>query len=91
MGGNESLDRETSNPALAMEDRFESGFECLRKAIDSDGLEATGLDAPDRGFETATGSLLDCINAAMDGLGFTPAKKGWRKTGEATWVALMSV
>jgi hypothetical protein len=62
-----SLDRETCRPALAMELRFDSGLvDCLRNATESCGLEMTVLEGPDRGLEIATGSLFDCIKAAMD-------------------------
>jgi hypothetical protein len=73
MGGKESLDRETFKPALAMELRLESGFECFRKATDSGGVEIMELEDPGNGLEIDTGSLLDCINAAMDNRCFTPA------------------
>lgn len=47
-----SLARETFKPALAMELRVESGLaDCFKKS---------------GGLEMAMGSLLDCINAAMD-------------------------
>lgn len=53
--GGWSLARETFKPALAIELRLDSGLaDCLRKAAESGG------------FEIATGSLLDCIKAAMD-------------------------
>lgn len=74
--GSESLDRETFNPALAIEVRLESGFVCLRKEIDSGGLEMIDVEVPGRGLEMVTGSLFDCINAAMDRGCFTPAKSG---------------
>jgi hypothetical protein len=68
-----SLDRETFRPALAIEVRLDSGLDvCFRKAIDSGGLEI-GLDS---GFDKATGSLFDCINAAMDKGCLSPAWNG---------------
>lgn len=77
--GRLSLDRETCRPALAMELKLDSGLEdCLRKATESEGLEAAVLDAPERGLVIATGSLFDCINAAMDnGWFFPPCSEGW--------------
>ena len=76
-GGNGSLDRETCKPALAMELRFDSGLEdCLSKATESGGLEMMVLEGPERGLEIATGSLFDCINAAMDeGWWFPPGSE----------------
>ena len=76
--GKWSLDRETCRPALAMELKLDSGLEdCLRKATESEGLE-TVLDAPERGLVIATGSLFDCINAAMDnGWCFPLGSEGW--------------
>lgn len=54
-GGWWSLARETFRPALAIELRLDSGLaDCFRKATESGG------------FEIATGSLFDCIKAAMD-------------------------
>jgi hypothetical protein len=73
IGGSESPERETFSPALAIEDRLESGFDCFRKARGSDGADITGFDVPDNGFEIVTGSLFDCINAAMDNGCFAPA------------------
>jgi hypothetical protein len=60
MVGNDSFERVTFNPALAIEVRLESGLDCFRKATESEGFEGAG-----KGLETATGSLFDCINAAM--------------------------
>lgn len=75
--GSWSLDRETCRPALAMELKLDSGLEeeCLRK---SGGLEATVFEGPESGFEMATGSLLDCINAAMDNGWCTNREEGAR-------------
>lgn len=64
--GNDSLDLETFSPALAMDVKLESCFDDLRNATDSGGLEMSELGVPDKGFEMATGSLVDCVNAAMD-------------------------
>lgn len=43
-----------------------------------------GVDGAVIGFETATGSLVDCINAAMEAEGFAPASKGGRTKATAT-------
>lgn len=84
--GDRCLDREDSpgngdvrNPALAIELRFDSGFEvdCFRKEMGSGGLDRTELDVPDRGLEMATGSLLlGCIGPAMNVPYLAPAWKG---------------
>lgn len=70
--GKGSLDRDTCSPALAIELKLDSGLDCFKNAMESGGLEM----APDREFEIVTGSLLDCINAAMDNGCFSPAWKG---------------
>lgn len=65
--GSWSLDRETCKPALAIELRLDSGLaDCLRNATESGGLEMMVFEGPGRGLEIATGSLFDCIKAAMD-------------------------
>lgn len=73
IGGNNSLERETFNPALAIDVRLESGLGCLKKAIDSDEVDRIGADEPGSGAEMETGSLFDCINAAIDNNYFPPA------------------
>lgn len=42
-----------------------------------------GVD-PETGLETATGSLLECINAAMEVGCFAPASTGGRSKATAT-------
>jgi hypothetical protein len=71
--GKDSLDLETCSPALAMEVKLESCFDGFRK---SGGLEMSELGGPDKGLEMATGSLVDCVNAAMDNRRFLPAGNG---------------
>lgn len=76
MEGMESLDRVTFNPALAIEVRLESGLDCFRKAAGSEELAVMGFDDVGRGLDIATGSLLDCINAAMGNGSFTLPRYG---------------
>ncbi len=76
MEGMESLDRVTFNPALAIEVRLESGLDCFRKAAGSEELAVMGFDDAGRGLDIATGSLLDCINAAMGNGSFTLPRYG---------------
>jgi hypothetical protein len=71
MEGMESLDRVTFNPALAIEVRLESGLDCFRKAAGSEELAVIGFNGAVKGLEIATGSLFDCINAAMGNGSFT--------------------
>lgn len=54
-----------------MEVRFESGLDCFKKVADPGELEAIGSDEAVKGVEMATGSLFDCINAAMGTGSFT--------------------
>jgi hypothetical protein len=56
-----------------MEVKLESCFDGFRK---SGGLEMSELGGPDKGLEMATGSLVDCVNAAMDNRCFLPAGNG---------------
>lgn len=52
------------------------------------GLERE-VDGLDIGFEMATGSLLECINAAMEAEGFAPASMGGRTKAMATSVDML--
>lgn len=74
--GKDSLDLETCSPALAMEVKLESCLDDFRNAMDSGGLEMSELGVPDKELEMATGSLVDCVNAAMDNRCFLPAGNG---------------
>jgi len=59
-----------------MEVKLESCFDGFRKAMDSGGLEMSELGVPDKGLEMTTGSLVDCVNAAMDNRCFLSAGNG---------------
>ena len=83
IGGRESPERETFSPALAIDVRLESGFDCFKKTRGSDGAGIIEFDVPDNCLEMVTGSLFDCINAAMDKGCFAPAWKGGRRYGKA--------
>lgn len=72
----ESFDRVTFNPALAIEVRFESGLDCFRKAEGSEELAVIGFDGAGKGRDIGTGSLFDCINAAMGNGSFTLPRYG---------------
>ena len=65
-----------------MELRWDSGFDGLRKEMCSELV--MGLDGLVIGLDTATGSVLDCINAAMEAEGFAPASRGGRTKAMAT-------
>lgn len=55
-----------------MELRLDSGLDGgLRKDMESELV--IEWEGPVMGLDTATGSLVDCINAAMEAEGFAPA------------------
>lgn len=76
-------DRETCRPALAMELRLGSGFEGGLRNERGSGVEIEE-DGAEMELDTAMGSVVDCINAAMEAEGFAPTSRGGRTKAMAT-------
>lgn len=70
-----------------MELKFDSGLDGAFRKDKGSGLDIE--DGADIGFDAMIGSVVDCINAAMEAEGFAPASRGGRTKAMATWEVMV--